>query len=223
MVGPACRTHGVCRTHGSGDEPLEGAAPPKRFSRYRRLRGGELVAHVGRDRLGIVFELAGLVRSYAVFLENESAFHTELDEFITWELTSSNPELTLYRVLSSQGDSRAMKLRERLTRKYAMARPEDVTNPWRLVLHARWALFSGEADRAMVWLQRLVDLDLSNITALLDPEFDVLKSRGDYAAWRQRLEAIIAEKRASIEQALENPPEQWWSPDEVEPVTPTLP
>ena len=168
--------------------------------------------------------LAGATsQAYAVFLENESAFHAELDEFITWDLTSSDLELTLYRVLSSQGDSRAMELRERLTRKHAGERPEDVTNPSRLVLNARWALLSGEACRAMVWLQRLVDLELSNITALLDPEFDVLKSRGDYAAWRQRLEAVIADKRALIEQALEHPPEQWWSPDDVEPVKPTLP
>jgi hypothetical protein len=67
----------------------------------------------------------------------------------------------------------------------------------------------------MVWLNAragLGRLEMWDNYAAFGP----LKPRADYQAFRGRMESYRARDRKLIEAQLANPPEVWWSPDELE-------
>ena len=78
-------------------------------------------------------------------------------------------------------------------------------------------MLEGDLDGAMVWLNAMADQGRFYFPFTGNPVlFDPLKSRDDYSAFRARMASYHVRDRALIEAQIANPPEVWWSPDELE-------
>ena len=80
-------------------------------------------------------------------------------------------------------------------------------------------MLNDDPDGAMVWLNALAGLgrpqNLDNVAIVSS-----LKPRADFQAFSARMEAFRTRDRALIEAQLANPPQVWWSPDELEETAP---
>jgi TolB-like protein/Tfp pilus assembly protein PilF len=126
-------------------------------------------------------------------------------------------EIALLAVLQSQDDPRAKGLRATLAKKYQGVVPGEHIALDIYYNGAAWQMLEGDLDGAMVWLNAMADqgrfyFPFTGNHVLFDP----LKSRADYQAFRARMASYHVRDRALIEAQIANPPEVWWSPDELE-------
>ena len=75
-------------------------------------------------------------------------------------------------------------------------------------------MLNDDPEGAMVWLNALADLNRSVLVTKY-ATFEPLMPRSDYQAFVVRMESYRDRDRALIEAQLANPPEVWWSPEEV--------
>jgi hypothetical protein len=117
--------------------------------------------------------------------------------------------------LEHKNDPRAKAIRASLAIKYKSVLPSEYASFGTYTNGARWHVLNDDPDGAMVWLNALAGLGRSEMRDNY-AAFGPLKPRADYQAFRARMESYRARDRRLIEAQLANPPEVWWSPDELE-------
>lgn len=123
-------------------------------------------------------------------------------------------KISLLETLQHENDPRAQSLRGSLSMAYQDIVPVKSALPASYVNGARWRMLNDDPEGAMVWLNALADLNQSVLVTKY-ATFDPLKSRADYQAFVASMESYRVRDRALIEAQLANPPEVWWSPEEV--------
>ncbi len=152
--------------------------------------------------------------AYEFIQTNPLAFEPLLQGAASDSIGATSIEIALLATLAYQDDPRASDFRALLSKKYETVAPDSHSNLEIYSNGAAWAMLDGDPDRAMVWLNALADQGRSVIIfqdALLEP----LKPRADYQAFVARMNDYAARDRALIEAQLANPPDVWWSPEEV--------
>ena len=77
-------------------------------------------------------------------------------------------------------------------------------------------MVENDPGGAMAWLNALAEKDVPTTYVQIPVHwFEPLYDRPDYQAFKARMLEIAARDRALIEAQLANPPEIWWTPDEV--------
>jgi len=124
-------------------------------------------------------------------------------------------KITLLETLERENDPRAAVIRASLSETYDGVVPSKSASSEAYINGARWRMLNDEPDGAMVWLNALAD---HGITVLVHKyaAFEPLNSRADYQTYLARMESYRVRDRALIEAQLANPPDVWWSPDELE-------
>lgn len=80
---------------------------------------------------------------------------------------------------------------------------------------ARLQFIKGNPKAALPWVERMMDLGLMNAVLDLAP-YDVLRDDPEFTALLARNTETRTRIRKAIEAQLANPPEVWWSPNELE-------
>ena len=123
-------------------------------------------------------------------------------------------KISLLETLEHKNDPRAQSLRASLSKAYRDVVPSKSALPEAYINGARWRMLNDDPDGAMVWLNALADLSQSVLVTRY-ATFESLKPRADYQAYRARMESYRTRDRALIEAQLANPPEVWWTLEEV--------
>ena len=152
--------------------------------------------------------------AYDLIQANPSVFEALLKGSSSNNIGATSIEIALLSTLARQDDPRADDFRTLLSRKYKAVAPDGHSNLEIYSNGAAWAMLEDDPDRAMVWLNALADQGKSTVI-FQDALFGPLKPRADYQAFLARMESYRARDRALIEAQLANPPEIWWTPDEV--------
>ena len=93
--------------------------------------------------------------------------------------------------------------------------PAEFTRLQDLEAGARLQIIKGNAQAALPWIARMMDLGLMNAVLDFTP-YDVLRDDPEFTALLARNTETRKRVRALIEAQLANPPEVWWNPDELE-------
>lgn len=152
---------------------------------------------------------------YKLIQDNPAEFEALLQGSSSTRNSLDSNELALLETLDHNGDPRAKAIKASLAKKYEGFAPGENASSQTYTKGARWRLLNDDPDGAMVWLKRLADTGRSefyNNTAAFEP----LKPRADYQALHARMQSYRDRDRALIEAQLANPPEVWWSVDELE-------
>lgn len=166
-------------------------------------------------KVGILASVGYMDEAYEFIQASPSVFEPLLQSAPSYNVGATSIEIALLATLAYQDDPRANELRALLSRKYAGVVPGDHSNLEIYSNGAAWAMLEGDPEGAMVWLNALGDQGKSTLI-FQDALFEPLKPRADYQAFRARMESYRDRDRALIDAQLANPPEVWWSPDELE-------
>jgi TolB-like protein/Flp pilus assembly protein TadD len=152
---------------------------------------------------------------YKLIQDNPAEFEALLQGSSSTDPFTISKELAVLETLEQKNDPRAKAIRASLAIKHESVLPSEYGILGTYINGARWRLLNDDPDGAMVWLNAragLGRLEMWDNYAAFGP----LKPRADYQAFRGRMESYRARDRKLIEAQLANPPEVWWSPDELE-------
>ena len=113
------------------------------------------------------------------------------------------------------GDPNAADIIKKLDDYFQDRGPAEFTRLQDLEAGARLQFIKGNPKTALPWVERMMDLGLMNVVLDLAP-YDVLRDDPEFTALLARNTETRARIRKAIEAQLANPPEVWWSPDELE-------
>lgn len=153
--------------------------------------------------------------AYHLIQNNPGVFETLFAGSLVADTQTLVWEIILLATLESQNDPRAEAVRASLSKKYQGVVPGEHTDLSIYFNGAMWSVLDGDLDGAMIWLNAMADQGhwhFFDHHAIFDP----LKPRADYQAFRARMDSYRDRDRALIEAQLANPPEVWWSVDELE-------
>ncbi|MFT5609732.1 MAG: tetratricopeptide (TPR) repeat protein [Polaribacter sp.] len=155
--------------------------------------------------------------AYSLIQNNPAVFEPVFKGVSSSYTQTIRNEIALLAVLQNQDDPRAKGVRASLAKKYQGVVPGEHIALDIYFNGAAWRILEGDLDGAMVWLNAMADQGrflyyFSGNSALLDR----LKSRPDYQAFRARMDSYRTRDRSLIEAQIANPPEFWWSPDELQ-------
>lgn len=163
----------------------------------------EVYASIGRSDL-----------AYQVIQENPVAFEPFMQGRAGNDVENTITEISILDTLERQGDEKAKVLRQSLSQKYQNVVPGDHSNTTVYQNGAAWHMLNDDPDTAMIWLNALADRGVSDVVGF-HTIFKPLEQRADYQAFLARMHGYIARDRALIQAQLDNPPDIWWSPDEL--------
>jgi tetratricopeptide (TPR) repeat protein len=152
--------------------------------------------------------------AYKLMQDNPEVFEPLLQGLASDNSLPTYNEIALLATLSHQSDPRAKAFQTSLSKRYQDAVPSENMQPGLYFNGARWQMLEDDPDGAMVWLNALAERGISYQVGP-DPMFEPLTPRADYQAFLARMESYRERDRALIEAQLANPPEVWWSPDEL--------
>ena len=154
--------------------------------------------------------------AYALINENPERFEFLFEETLSPGTDNQRDGLSLYWALHEAGDPRVETLRATLAASFEGVEPGPRNFEEAYINAAKWRMVENDLDGAMAWLNALAEKGVPT-TYLQAPShwFEPLYDRPDYKAFIARMLEIAARDRALIEAQLANPPEVWWSPDEV--------
>lgn len=178
----------------------------------------QLVASLNTPPLPVKLEMYATVgrwgEGYKLINDNPAAFETLLLGGTNTGAEAIGRQTSLLEVLEQNDDPRSKSLRASLAKTYDGVVPTDNSVLQTYINGARWRMLNSDPDGAMVWLNALAERGQSELLTKY-ATFDPLKPRADYQAFRARMESYRVRDRALIEAQLANPPEVWWTPDEV--------
>ena len=178
----------------------------------------ELVSTLDTPPLPVKLNMYALVggwdEGYKFIQDNPALFEGLMQETSLTNADVIGQKISLLETLEHKDDPRAQSLRGFLSKLYQDVVLSESVLPETYINGARWRMLQDDPDGAMVWLNALADLSRSVLVTKY-PTFDPLKSRADYQAFMARMESYRIRDRALIEAQLANPPEVWWTPDEV--------
>ena len=162
------------------------------------------------DSLGLAPE------AYSLIEKEPERIGFLLDETPNTGSTSQFYELAAYWALNEAGDPRAMSIRAALKASFGDIKPSPRNYEMAYTNAAKWRMIEGDADGAMAWLNALADRGVATIFVQVPSHwFEPLYDRSDYQAFKTRMLEIAARDRALIEAQFANPPQIWWTADEV--------
>ena len=168
------------------------------------------------DLLGIYDSVNLPAKTYQVLQDNAGAFAFYLDETPQQGTDATTAELSILWAFEQAGDRRAAQIRTALARKFKGSQPGPRNFQQAYIVAAQWRMAENDPDGAMEWLNALADHGVATTLVQVDNHwFASLYDRPDYKAFKARMLAIAARDRALIEAQLANPPEVWWSPEEM--------
>lgn len=178
----------------------------------------ELIATLNTPPLPVKLNMYATVgrwgEGYKLINDNPAAFETLFLGGTNTGAGAIDQQTSLLEVLEQNDDPRSKSLRASLAKTYNGVVPTDNSVSQTYINGARWRMLNSDPDGAMVWLNALADLSQSVLVTKYTT-FDPLKPRADYQAFVARMESYRARYRALIEAQLANPPDVWWSPEEV--------
>ena len=166
----------------------------------------EIVSYVLSERIDL---------AQKVLEQNPQIILALVDETKPPSLNLSLLHQILLQVYEHTNDPRAAGIRRSLDQAFANAKIEEQNETSAFLSGALWKMTNNDPDGAMAWLNGLGDHNIVanwfNQIAVLEP----LKKRSDYKEFEKRNNARVAELRSIIESQLANPPEVWWSINEL--------
>ena len=172
-----------------------------------------------RDKVGMYAVVGRWDEGYKVIEENPAEFEALFKGLTEKNNYTISSELALLETLERKSDPRAKAVRASLAKHYSGVVPSENAPSDTYTNGARWRMLNDDPDGAMVWLNALAGLgrpqNLDNVAIVSS-----LKPRADFQAFSARMEAFRTRDRALIEAQLANPPQVWWSPDELEETAP---
>jgi len=152
--------------------------------------------------------------AYQVIQENPVTFEPFMQGQAGSDVVNTSTEISILATLEHQGDAKAKVLRQSLSQKYQDVVPGEHIDTTVYQNGAAWHMLNGDPDTAMIWLNALADRGVSAVIGF-HSIFKPLEHRADYQAFRARMDGYTARDRALIQAQLDNPPDIWWSPDEL--------
>lgn len=152
--------------------------------------------------------------AHQLILENPDTFEPFMLGQADNNVNNTGIEISILATLDQQGDTRAKLLRQSLSRKYQNVIPSEHTDTNIYLNGAAWHMLNGDPNTAMVWLNALADRGVSTLI-FYHSLFQALEQREDYQAFLARMESYTARDRALVQAQLDDPPDIWWSPDEL--------
>ena len=152
---------------------------------------------------------------YKFIQDNSAAFEALMKQGSTGANTfSKTRKIALLETLERKNDPRAEAVRASLSEAYEGVVPSKLAQYDAYFNGARWRMLNDDPDGVMVWLNSLADMGTSALVTKY-AAFDPLNSRADYKAFRARMESYRQRDRVLVEAQLANPPEVWWTPEDV--------
>lgn len=166
--------------------------------------------------LGLLDLLNRPTKAYSTIQDSPERLDLLLDGELEPNSTNLRYELALYWALQQAGDQRAADVRASLSMGFEDLEPGPYNFGTAYINGAKWRMVENDQDGAMAWLNALADrgVPTTNVQVKLH-WFEPLYHRPDYQAYKAKMLEIAARDRALIEAQLANPPEIWWTPDEL--------
>lgn len=166
--------------------------------------------------LGLLDLLNRPTQAYSTIQDSPERLDLLLGGELEPNSTNLRYELALYWALQQAEDPRAAEVRASLSMGFESVEPGPYNFGTAYINGAKWRMVENDPDGAMAWLNALADrgVPTTNVQVKLH-WFEPLYDRPDYQAYKAKMLEIAARDRALIEAQLANPPEIWWTPDEL--------
>ena len=209
-----------------GTDDRLAALGDENWDAYLAFKNGNATESVGYAKEAAAFDpLLGLgwldtmdrpTEAYEIINKHPERFEFLFEETFSPSTDNQRDWLSLYWALHDAGDARAETLRATLAASFEGVEPGPRNFEDAYINAAKWRMVENDLDGAMAWLNALAEKGVPT-TYVQAPShwFEPLYDRPDYKAFIARMLEIAARDRALIEAQLANPPEVWWTPDEV--------
>ena len=166
--------------------------------------------------LGLLDGINRPTEAYSLINENPERLEFLFADTLAQGSDNQRDGLSLFWVLTEAGDPRAEAVRAALAASFSDIESGPRNFEAAYTNAAQWRMVENDPDGAMAWLNALADRGVPTTWVQVTSHwFEPLYDRPDYQAFEARMLEIAARDRTLIEAQLANPPEVWWTPDEV--------